>query len=241
MTEPAFNIDPSFPLPARPLNQTELAEVTGADLATISRLVSDGHVSLTDDWREQLRQLYRHWSEQAAGRRGNGPLDIVQERANLARQQADKTNFQLRKARSEFVPVSLMFETLGYHGSAVKNHLMRVPHMMKSMFPDLPIKVVVALDDEVRRTLTDLGHHWLAADLLHKFQEWQENGKHEFDEKIPAVTKTKKNDDKAVSPLPGRPGKRASKKTRRARKEARPAPARNIQHDLQDLPPIIKE
>jgi hypothetical protein len=77
----------------------------------------------------------------------------------------------------------------------------------------LPIKVVVALDDEVRRTLTDLGHHRLpAADLLHKFQEWQENGKHEFDEKIPAVTKTKKNDDKAVSPLPGRPGKRHQKK-----------------------------
>ena len=48
----------------------------------------------------------------------------------------------------------------------------------------MPIKVVVALDDEVRRTLTDLGHHRLpAADLLHKFQEWQENGKHEFDEK----------------------------------------------------------
>jgi phage terminase Nu1 subunit (DNA packaging protein) len=188
MTEPAFNIDPSFPLPARPLNQTELAEVTGADLATIFRLVSDGHVSLTDDWREQPRQLYRHWSEQAAA--GMDPSTLCKNERTWRASKPIKTNFQLRKARSEFVPVSLMFETLGYHGSAVKNHLMRVPHMMKSMFPDLPIKVVVALDDEVRRTLTDLGHHRLPADLLHKFQEWQENGKHEFDEKISAVTKT---------------------------------------------------
>ena len=76
MTEPAFNIDSSFPLPARPLNQTELAEVTGADLATISRLVSDGHVSLTDDWREQLRQLYRHWSDRLQAAAGMDPSTL---------------------------------------------------------------------------------------------------------------------------------------------------------------------
>src|SRR3990170_4659147 len=135
-------IHPSFPKIGESMTEAEFAAYVGRDQSTISRWLSDGVLTRGADAPTWLRELIDHLAGQAAGRRGNGPLDLVQERARLAREQADKTNFELRRLRGEFAPLPLVCEAITTCNSLVKRQLLNLAHELKSLLPEIEPKRV---------------------------------------------------------------------------------------------------
>src|SRR5687768_8072327 len=89
-------------------SQESLSQLTNLSQQRISQFQRRGTIDRGENLISATRKIIAHLGEIAAGRRGSGPLDLVQERARLAAEMADKTNFELRKARGEFVPGSLV-------------------------------------------------------------------------------------------------------------------------------------
>jgi len=170
-------IHPSFPKIGESMTEAEFAAYVGRDQSTISRWLSDGVLTRGADAPTWLRELIDHLAGQAAGRRGNGPLDLVQERARLAREQADKTNFELRRLRGEFMSLPLVCEAITICNSLVKRQLLNLAHELKSLLPEIEAKRVAILDDQIRATLSTLGQLRLPAEFLGRLEAWQVEGK----------------------------------------------------------------
>lgn len=110
-----------------------------------------------------LRVAYiRRLRDQAAGRMGNetGGLDLVQERAALAREQREGQAIKNAVARREYAPVGLLADVLGRAGGAVVDRFDQLEGALKKACPDLPdeakttvLRVIAAARNEwVRET-----------------------------------------------------------------------------------------
>jgi phage terminase Nu1 subunit (DNA packaging protein) len=165
-----------FPKPGEFLSETDFAHAIGAEQPTISKLLKEGVLTRGADARQWLKQLYVYYSESSAGRRGNGPLDLVQERARLAREQADKTNFELRRLRGEFVPCRMIVEAMSDVHGRVRVRLLQLPHTFKSTFREIPSRQIVALDNLIRDLLTELSRLRLTPEIAKRLDAWQESG-----------------------------------------------------------------
>ena len=122
--------------------------------------------------RRRCRQLYcaAAWlllaycarlRDQAAGRMGeNTTLDLVQERAALAREQREGQAIKNAVARREYAPVGLLADVLGRAGGAVVDRFDQLEGALKKACPDLPdeakttvLRVIAAARNEwVRET-----------------------------------------------------------------------------------------
>lgn len=82
----------------------------------------------------------RRLREQAAGRAGSedGGLDLVQERAALAREQREGQAIKNAVARKEFAPVGLLADVLGMAASAVVDRFDQLEGALRKACPDLP-------------------------------------------------------------------------------------------------------
>jgi phage terminase Nu1 subunit (DNA packaging protein) len=234
-------IDPEFPEPQRPLNQVELARITSADPATINRLIADGRLDLRADWRDQLAQFYRYYSETAAGRRGNGPLDLVQERARQAKSIADKNEFELRKARGEYAPKDLVCRVLSMSASTVRTHLLSLPSRIKSRVPETPTRTFITMEEEVHITLTNLATHRLPPELAQAFAEWEAEGKEPRHEPRKKEQKRSRRSATTTSRKKKDRGKN-QKVEKKTRKDARPGrPSKLNAQSVQAAAPAIQE
>lgn len=89
----------------------------------------------------EIRVAYiRRLREQAAGRMGGemGGLDLVQERAALAREQREGQAIKNAVARKEFAPVGLLADVLGMAASAVVDRFDQLEGQLRKACPDLP-------------------------------------------------------------------------------------------------------
>ena len=212
------NLDPTFPERQQPLTQADFARLLHADDGNISRLFDAAGINPQDDWREQLAGLWAYRAEQAAGRAGDGPLDLVQERARLAQAQADKTQFELRRLRGEFAPLALILDLMAAQATIVKTHLLATHNKIAGRFPTLDKKVIISIEDEIRESLTEVSNLRLPADLNRKFREWQKNGSEPgHDDKISKDDAGTAKDDAGT----------VSKVSRRERAETPKAPKTN--------------
>ena len=82
----------------------------------------------------------RRLREQAAGRAGSedGGLDLVQERAALAREQREGQAIKNAVARKEYAPVGLLADVLGMAASAVVDRFDQLEGSLRKACPDLP-------------------------------------------------------------------------------------------------------
>lgn len=100
--------------------QTALAELVGVTQPTISNLMTDGKLPATGTLGELLLAYCARLRDQAAGRMGeNTTLDLVQERAALAREQREGQAIKNAVARREYAPVGLLADVLGMAASSV--------------------------------------------------------------------------------------------------------------------------
>lgn len=129
------------------VSQAEFAAIIGVSEARVSQLVGEGVIARGDTAHGWLVAYCERLRDQAAGRAGSevGGLDLVQERAALAREQREGQAIKNAVARKEYAPVGLLADVLGMASSAVVDRFEQLEGALKKACPDLP--------DEAKTTL----------------------------------------------------------------------------------------
>lgn len=118
--------------------QAEFAQMIGVSEARVSQLVSEGVIVRGDTCHGWLVAYCERLRDQAAGRMGDsGGLDLVQERAALAREQRIGQAIKNGVARKEFGPVGLLADVLGTASSAVVDRFDHLEGVLAKSCPDL--------------------------------------------------------------------------------------------------------
>ncbi|WP_051975386.1 terminase small subunit [Cupriavidus necator] len=116
--------------------------------------------------RQMLLAYCGHLRETAAGRASEEEgLDLIAERARLAKEQADRIALQNEVTRRELAPVHLIEQVLSQAGARVSGILEAIPGMLKRRLPSLSADDVELITREVAKarniaaavTLDDLG------------------------------------------------------------------------------------
>lgn len=111
----------------------------GVSEARVSQLVSEGVITRGESAAEWLIAYCERLRDQAAGRLGESMgLDLVQERAALAREQREGQAIKNAVARKEYAPVGLLADVLGMASSAVVDRFDQLEGALKKACPDLP-------------------------------------------------------------------------------------------------------
>ena len=128
------------PVLQQPIAQAEFAELVGVSEARVSQLISEGVIVRGDTAQEWLVAYCERLRAQAAGRMVDevGGLDLVQERAALAREQREGQAIKNAVARKEFAPVGLLADVLGMAASAVVDRFDQLEGALRKACPDLP-------------------------------------------------------------------------------------------------------
>ncbi len=120
-------------------SQTILAGLVGVTQPAISAMVTDGKIPADGTLGEVLQAYCQRLRDQAAGRLGESMgLDLVQERAALAREQREGQAIKNAVARKEFAPVGLLADVLGMASSAVVDRFDQLEGSLRKACPDLP-------------------------------------------------------------------------------------------------------
>lgn len=127
--------------------QAVIGKLVGVSQQAISALVNDGKIPATGTVGAVLVAYCERLREQAAGRMGEegGGLDLVQERAALARSQRIAQDLKNDIARGEYAPIGLLTDVLATAGAAVVDRFEQLDGALRKACPDLP--------DEARTTI----------------------------------------------------------------------------------------
>lgn len=122
------------------LTQEEFGQVVGISQQAVSGLLADGVLDREGTAGVWLRRYCQRLREQAAGRMGaeGGGLDLVQERAALAREQRIAQALKNDVARGEYAPIGLLADVLGMASSAVVDRFDQLEGALRKACPDLP-------------------------------------------------------------------------------------------------------
>lgn len=141
-----------------PISQAEFAQVVGISEARVSTLVSDGVLVKGQNAHTWLLGYCERLRDQAAGRAGEGyGLDLVQERAALARSQREAQDLKNAVARGEYAPIGLLSDVLGEAASAVVDRMDQVEGQLRKACPDLPEDA----RQVILRVLADARNEWI--------------------------------------------------------------------------------
>lgn len=140
------------------ISQAEFAQIVGVSEARVSQLVSEGVIVRGDSALEWLTAYCERLRDQAAGRLGESMgLDLVQERAALAREQRIGQAIKNGVARKEFGPVGLLADVLGTASSAVVDRFDHLEGMLAKSCHDLPEEAKTA----VLTVIADARNEWI--------------------------------------------------------------------------------
>lgn len=140
-----------------PISQAEFAQIVGISEARMSTLISEGVLTKGDNAHSWLLGYCDRLRDMAAGRHSAGGLDLVQERAALARSQREAQELKNAVARGEFAPIGLLADVLGQAASAVVDRMDQVEGDLRKACPDLPEDARVV----VLRTLANARNEWI--------------------------------------------------------------------------------
>lgn len=140
--------------------QTALAELVGVTQPTISNLMTEGKIPSDGTLGELLLAYCARLRDQAAGRLGDTMgLDLVQERAALAREQREGQAIKNAVARREYAPIGLLSDVLGMASSAVVDRFDQLEGAMRKACPDLPDES----KDVIQRVIASARNEWIRA------------------------------------------------------------------------------
>lgn len=133
--------------------------VVGVSQQAISAMMGEGKLPPLGTMGELLAAYCQRLRDQAAGRLGEGAggLDLVQERAALAREQRIGQAIKNGVARKEFGPVGLLADVLGTASSAVVDRFDHLEGVLAKSCPDLPEEAKTA----VLTVIADARNEWI--------------------------------------------------------------------------------
>lgn len=146
---------------SRPCSQAVFAGLVGVTQPTVSRLQADGVIQDGATLGAWLLAYCDRLREQAAGRLGSevGGLDLVQERAALAREQRIAQEMKNAVARGEFAPIGVLADVLGRASSSVADRFDQIEGALRKARPDI--------DDDLMMTVlavvTAARNEWVRA------------------------------------------------------------------------------
>lgn len=111
--------------------QSEFADLIGVSQQAVSAMISRGVLVQGATLRNWLISYCGNLREQAAGRASTGDLDLVQERARTAKEQADKLAMQNAVTRRELAPVFLLEQSLANICRQISGVLEAIPVNLK--------------------------------------------------------------------------------------------------------------
>lgn len=129
-----------IPVLEQHVSQAEFAQMIGVSEARVSQLIGEGIINRGDTAQEWLISYCERLRDQAAGRAGTetGGLDLVQERAALAREQRIGQAMKNAIARGEYAPIGTLADVLGMASSAVVDRFDQLEGSLRKACPDLP-------------------------------------------------------------------------------------------------------
>lgn len=130
-----------------PVVQSVVAAAVGVSKQAISALLADGALPPCATNGELLLAYCDRLRQQAAGRMGGeiGGLDLVQERAALARSQREAQDLKNAVARGEFAPIGLLADVLGRAASSVVDRFDQLEGTLRKSCPDISDDVLLAV------------------------------------------------------------------------------------------------
>jgi phage terminase Nu1 subunit (DNA packaging protein) len=141
-----------------PVSQADFGAAVGVTQQAVSEMVRAGILREGATGAEWLLAYCARIREQAAGRLGaGGPLDLVQERAALAREQRMGIEIKNATLRGEFASIALLAEVLATASQAVSERFDHLPGRVRKACPDMPPNAV----DEVMRVIAESRGEWV--------------------------------------------------------------------------------
>lgn len=130
-----------------PLVQSVVAAAVGVSKQAISALMTEGALPPCATNGELLLAYCDRLRQQAAGRLGGevGGLDLVQERAALAREQRIAQELKNAVARGEFAPIGLLADVLGQAASSVVDRFDQLEGALRKSCPDISDDVMLVV------------------------------------------------------------------------------------------------
>jgi phage terminase Nu1 subunit (DNA packaging protein) len=144
---------------AQQVSQSEFAQIVGVSEARVSQLLSEGILTRGETALSWLAAYCERLRDQAAGRLGAevGGLDLVQERAALAREQREGQAIKNAIARKEYAPVGVLSDVLGMASSAVVDRFDQLEGVLRKAVPDLPDEAKIA----VLKVIANARNEWI--------------------------------------------------------------------------------
>lgn len=143
------------------ITQAEFAQMVGLSESAVSQMMSAGQLERGANAHGWLLAYTARLREQAAGRMSadGGGLDLVQERAALARAQREAQELKNAVARGEYAPIGLLADVLGAASSAIVDRFDLLDGAMRKACPDLPEAARTA----VQSVLASARNEWIRA------------------------------------------------------------------------------
>lgn len=145
-----------------PMTQAQFGDLVGVSQQAISEFYKVAALGPGVPALETLRAYCARLREQAAGRGSDGELDLVQERAWLAREQRISQALKNAVTRKEFAPIGVLSEVLAAASGSVAAKLDGLPGLLKKVAPDLSEQGRDAIAAEIARARND----WVADTAL---------------------------------------------------------------------------
>lgn len=168
------------PLLDQVISQAEFAEMVGVSEARVSQMMGEGVLSKGDTAHQWLLAYSERLRDQAAGRAGSetGGLDLVQERAALAREQRIAQALKNQVARGEYAPVGLLADVLGMASGAVVDRFDQLEGSLRKACPGIDEDVMTT----VMQVVAGARNQWirstskLIAEALEPVDDEEEEG-----------------------------------------------------------------
>ncbi|WP_445289091.1 hypothetical protein [Variovorax atrisoli] len=143
------------------ISQAEFGAWVGISEARVSQLMAEGVLTRGESGHEWLVAYCERMRDIAAGRASSetGGLDLVQERAALAREQRLGIAIKNAVARGEYAPISLLAEVLATASQSVSERFEQLPGLLRKVCPELPD----AARDQVMSAIADARNQWVRA------------------------------------------------------------------------------
>ena len=143
----------------RHMTQAEFGEMVGISQQAVSDFIKGAALGRCTGG-EMLLAYCERLREMAAGRAGfeTGGLDLVQERAALAREQRIGYEIKNSIARGTYAPIALLSEVLATANQAVVERFEQLPSMLRKACPDMP----EAARDQVMQSIAAARNEWVS-------------------------------------------------------------------------------
>jgi phage terminase Nu1 subunit (DNA packaging protein) len=143
------------------ISQAEFGAWVGISEARVSQLMAEGVLTRGESGHEWLVAYCERMRDIAAGRASSetGGLDLVQERAALAREQRLGIAIKNAVARGEYAPISLLAEVLATASQSVSERFEQLPGLLRKVCPELPDTA----RDQVMSAIADARNQWVRA------------------------------------------------------------------------------